>query len=127
MMICDTAAANIDVLEDVDLVLPAATFFVLRLPSVPLLRGRPLLVKALAEDLRTDEKTGATFFNLFVHRAYQVVILKPFSVGGFLAGGGAKARSETTKRGEKKGADGKNGPGLRLLLHEFLRPGAFVN
>ena len=121
------AAANIDVLEDVDLILPAATFCVLRLPSVPLLRGRPLLVKALAEDLRADEKSGAVCARVVValkcafHSSSGCTVrLGSLRLGPCVAGG---ASSEKAKRGEKKkGSEGKSGPGLRLLLGEFLRP-----
>jgi hypothetical protein len=96
---------GIDLFEDVEVVLPAGTYFVLRLPSVPLLCGQPLLVGPLAKELRVDSEHAKD-------------------------ASGLDADAKRDLRGDRGGANGgknklKKGQshaGLRLMLSEFLRP-----
>ena len=70
---------TVEVLGGRELILPPDSFFVLRLPSVPLYQGKPLLVGALAEELRDSPQD--------------------------------KERPPT-----------QGGPGVRIVLADFLRP-----
>ena len=68
-----------EILGGRELILPPDSFFVLRLPSVPLYQGKPLLVGALAEELQ-DSPQG------------------------------------------KERPPAQGGPGVRIVLADFLRP-----
>lgn len=97
---------GIDLFEDVEVVLPAGTYFVLRLPSVPLLCGQPLLVGPLAKELRVDSEHAKGASGLDANA-------KRDSRGDR---GGANGGKNKLKKGQQPHA------GLRLMLGEFLRP-----
>ena len=94
---------GIDLFEDVEVVLPAGTYFVLRLPSVPLLCGQPLLVGPLAKELRVDSEYVNGAGGLETH---------------------AKRDGSAGAKSQKKGRlnNQQVHAGLRLMLGEFLRP-----
>ena len=96
---------GIDLFEEVEVVLPAGTYFVLRLPSVPLLCGQPLLVGPLAKELRVDSEYAKGAGGLETHAKRD---------------GSAGAKSGQSKKGRL--ASQQVHAGLRLMLGEFLRP-----
>jgi hypothetical protein len=101
------SSTAIDLMEQVELLLPAATYFVLRLPSVPLLGGQPLLVGPLAKELRSTDPTAAA--DTSTSTGAETKTRRRRDDGGRGGGGGG-------------GSGGDGGPGLRLMLGEFLRP-----